>query len=341
MGEAAQETLKQSRVLIIGMGGLGCPALLYLAAAGVGHISIMDFDVVESSNLQRQILFEDADLGLFKAEIAALKVQKLHFYQNIQGLVCRFDEHSMDILQNFDLVLDCTDGIASKFFINDAAVFFEKPLVYAAANQFEGCLSVFNYKGGPNYRDLYPEQPKASEVPGCAENGILGAFVGVLGSMQATEAIKCLLNKPKILTGKLLFINALDWQTRIFKFISHGKKITARPVLGLEKSSCESVPKINTEILLSWYKASYDVLLVDVREVYERVEMLPKAQAWAWSEWQHKTEPLLPFAHTDSQKLVFYCQSGVRSHKAALKFLEAGHSEVYNLGGIQDWGDLL
>ena len=209
-GPAAQERLKASSVLVIGAGGLGCPALLYLAAAGVGRILIVDPDTVDVSNLQRQVLYTGADRGSSKAEAAARRLRALNPLIGIEARAVRFQRsNALELVRSCDLVVDGSDNFATRYMVNDACVIAGKPFVYGAIQGFEGQVSVFNWRGGPTYRCLFPEPPDPGTVPNCAEAGVLGAVTGIIGTMQACEAIKVLAGVGQPLSGRLLVWNAL------------------------------------------------------------------------------------------------------------------------------------
>ena len=211
VGEEGQIKLLESRVLVIGAGGLGSPVLMYLAAAGVGTLGVVDDDVVEITNLQRQIVHGTEDIGRPKVESAAARLKSINpevvVYQHPFRIL---PENALDLIDQYDLVLDGSDNFPTRYLVNDACVLLGKPLIYGAIQKFEGQVSVFNYKGGPNYRDLFPEPPPPGEVPSCAEGGVLGILPGVIGCLQATEAIKVALGRETgTLSGRLLIYDAL------------------------------------------------------------------------------------------------------------------------------------
>src|SRR6267142_2349752 len=222
-----QQRLKDGSALVIGAGGLGSPALYYLAAAGVGRIGIVDFDTVEESNLQRQILYGTTDLGNPKAALAKDRLAQLNPYVKIETHHCLLtSENALDILSQYDVVLDGSDNLPTRYLVNDAAVLLKKPLIYGALFQFEGQVSVFNQllkdgTRGPNYRDLFPEPPPPEMVPSCNEGGVLGVLAGIIGSMQANEAIKVLAGMGKTLSGRLMIFDSLDFTTRFLNLKSN------------------------------------------------------------------------------------------------------------------------
>ena len=210
VGESGQQKLLNAKVLVIGAGGLGCPALQYLAAAGVGTIGIVDGDTVDESNLQRQILYTTSDLGSLKVEVAKERLNALNpavsitiYPENLHA------ENAMEIIQDYDLVMDGTDNLAARYLVNDACVKLNKPFVYGAIHKFEGQVSVFNFNGGPTYRCLFPENPQQNQIPNCEELGVLGVLPGVIGTLQATEINKLILVVVEPLSGKLKINNIL------------------------------------------------------------------------------------------------------------------------------------
>jgi len=211
VGEAGQKRLKEAKVAVVGAGGLGSPVLMYLGAAGVGHIGIFDFDTVDRSNLQRQVLYGEATLGKSKVEAAADRIEDLN--PNVQVVVYNQglnSENAIELLQPYDIVVDGTDNFPTRYLLNDACVILDKPLVYGSIYRFEGQISVFNYQGGPTYRDLFPTPPAPNSVPSCAEAGVLGVLPAVVGSIQANEVVKLILGIGTPLSGRLILYNALD-----------------------------------------------------------------------------------------------------------------------------------
>lgn len=219
VGLIGQLKIAESKVLVIGAGGLGAPLLLYLTAAGVGTIGIVDSDTVSLSNLQRQVLFREQDLDLNKADIAKELLSARNSELNITAYpVALSTSNALEIIKPYDIVVDCTDNFRTRYLINDACIKLNKPFVFAAIYKFEGQLSVFNYAGGPTYRCLFPTPPKAGEVPNCEEAGVMGVLPGILGTYQANEVLKMILNLGEVLSGKLVSINLLTNQQNSFQF---------------------------------------------------------------------------------------------------------------------------
>lgn len=349
-----QRKLKQAKVLVVGSGGLGSPLLLYLTAAGVGHIGIVDFDVVDESNLQRQVLFGVENIGKPKVEAAIERLRSLNPHVNFTGYNTKLTaENALDIIKDYDLVADGTDNFPTRYLVNDACVLLDKVNVYASIFRFEGQLSVFNYVDkagirGPNYRDLFPSPPPPGLVPSCAEGGVIGVLPGILGSLQANEVIKVISGVGKPLSGRLFLIDAAGFDTRTLKV----RRDPANPLNGENPvqttlinydAFCagnqlaqteKQVREITVNTLRDWQQSGEDIQLIDVREPYE----------YAIVNMQGELMPLgnvLDFAsHIDRRKkVVVHCRSGVRSAKA-IRLLEEeqGFENLYNLkGGILAW----
>ncbi|HXA02444.1 MAG TPA: molybdopterin-synthase adenylyltransferase MoeB [Cytophagaceae bacterium] len=346
-GKEAQEKLKSSRVLVIGAGGLGCPVLQYLTAAGVGTIGILDFDVVDESNLQRQVLYNTEDIGKSKAETAAKKLalQNPHLIFKTYNLELSKD-NSLEIIGSYDLIVDGSDNFATRYLVNDSCVIMKKPFVSGAIFKFEGQVSVFNYKNkdgikGPTYRCLYPEAPDPKDVPSCSEIGVLGVLPGMIGAMQANETIKVITGIGEPLSGKLLTLDALTMQTNILKF-SPDEKNFAIKELGQYEEVCEVAENEfkpgYKEMTVFELKEKLDqkenLELLDVREEFEREicsiggRLIPM-----------KTISLHIEAIPEDKPVIVYCHHGMRS-AMVVKFLseEFGYKNLYNLdGGIHAW----
>ena len=219
IGLAGQQKLKAARVLVVGCGGLGCPVLQYLAAAGVGTLGLLDFDTVDDSNLQRQVLYATADVGRPKAVVAAEKLAAQNPFIALQThQVLLSKDNALALFADYDVVVDCSDNFATRYLVNDACVILGRPLVFGAIFKFEGQVSVFNYQNGPTYRCLYPEPPAPGDAPSCAELGVLGVLPGLLGTMQAAEALKIILELGEVLSGRLLLVDALSMRFQRIAF---------------------------------------------------------------------------------------------------------------------------
>lgn len=346
-GMEGQKRLKRAKMLVIGSGGLGSPALLYLAAAGVGTLGIVDFDVVDNSNLQRQILFGINNIGASKAQTAAEKLKELN--PNVEVIVfnTRIDaSNAMEILKDFDVVIDGSDNFATRYLINDACVLLKKPLVYGSVFRFDGQVSLFNFKigqdsYGPNYRDLYPVPPQPGEVLSCTEGGVLGVLPGIIGSMQALEAIKVVSGIGETLSGRLLIFDALTFETKVFKIsASEDNPLTGQnPAItklvdydafcGIAQQGGEK--EITPQELQQWIEAGTDFQLIDVREPDEYELVNIKGELIPLSRLQESV-----YAISKNKKVVVHCKLGGRSAEA-IKILERdfGFTNLYNLkGGI-------
>jgi len=355
VGLEGQEKLKQAKVLCIGTGGLGSPISLYLSAAGVGTIGLVDFDVVDESNLQRQIVHFTADVGRPKVESARDKLLGINPYLNVNlhGDGIRRD-NVRDIVRDYDIVVDGTDNFPTRYLVNDACVLENKPLIYASIFQFEGQATVFHYKDGPCYRCLYPEPPPPGLVPSCAEGGVLGVLPGVIGLIQATETIKIILNQGSTLTGRLLLYDAMDMKFREVKLRRDptcpacGEHPTIHEVVeyeqfcGLPPTEAKEEEEILTEddITPAQLKQMRDenpgLYVLDVREPHE-VAICRIEGTWEIPLGQ------LPqrFAEVPKdQDVVVHCKLGGRSTQA-MEFLKSqGYTNVKNLaGGIIRWID--
>ncbi len=346
-GLQAQQKLKAAKVLVVGSGGLGSPLLLYLAAAGVGTIGIVDFDVVDDSNLQRQVLFGKEDVGKLKTEAAKNRLESLNPHIEIRLHNTRLtSENALDILQDYDVVADGTDNFPTRYLVNDAAVLLHKTNVYASIFQFEGQVTVFNYTDkegvlGPNYRDLYPTPPPPGLVPSCAEGGVLGVLPGIVGSLQASEVIKVITGIGEPLNGRLFLFDALNFETRTFKIKRrednplNGKNPSINKLIDYEffcgLKTEKPIKEISVQELYNWQVSGDKFQLIDVREPQEYeasnigAELIPLATVSANADRFSK-----------DIKVVVHCKSGARSAKA-IRELEAtfGFDNLYNLkGGI-------
>jgi adenylyltransferase/sulfurtransferase len=316
IGEIGQKKLKASKVLVIGAGGLGCPILQYLTAAGVGTIGIVDFDTVDKTNLQRQILYTHKDIGAFKAEVAANRLAELNPFVNFKIYVEKLtNKNALDLFSSYDIVVDGSDNFPTRYLINDAAVLANKPVVFGSIYKFEGQIAVFNYQNGPTYRCLFPNPPQPSTVPNCSEIGVLGVLPGIIGSIQANEVIKIICEIGQVLSGKLLTFNALTMEQNILNF----KKNDTLKITELDKdyASFCSIPKNRLEITLAELKKTTEkYTLLDVRTYLEREQYIIGGIHIPLHELENR------FSEIPVQKdVVVYCKAGVRS-KMAIEILE-------------------
>lgn len=336
-GMEGQLKLKNARVLVVGAGGLGCPVLQYLAAAGVGHIGIVDFDKVEESNLQRQVLYSMEDVGKSKVLVAKAKLEKLNPQIKITAFETLLDKNNVfEIFKNFDVIADGTDNFNTRYLVNDACVLMEKINVFASIFRFEGQVSVFNYlqkdgSRGVNYRDLFPEPPINGLIPNCAEGGVLGVLPGIIGSMQANEVIKVITGIGEPLVNRIFIFDAEYFTSHILKI----KKNTAISITELTEYEAFCEPSIIKTItaaeLREMILQNVDFQLIDVRERHEYElkniggKLIPLTQILEQSEKIDKTK-----------KVVIHCKSGARSRQAIeLLEKEKGFKNLWNLeGGI-------
>jgi len=352
-----QKKLKAARVLVVGTGGLGAPLLLYLTAAGVGSIGIVDFDVVENSNLQRQVLFTTADVGRPKVEAAKERLSGLNPFVKFELFNLHLNSsNAMEIISKFDVVADGTDNFPTRYLVNDACVLLDKVNVFASIFRFEGQASVFNYQykngsRGPNYRDLFPTPPPPGLVPSCAEGGVLGVLPGIMGSIQANEVIKVITGVGEPLAGKLFQFDAAEFKTRIFKLTLDpenpltGEHPTQKGLIDYEffcntQSNAPDhqengkVKEITVTQLHDWIQSGKKFQLIDVREPYEfdivnlGGTLIPKGQIL-----EHIDEL------NGDNDIVILCRSGKRSHDVVKLLDHQTHlKNIYNLkGGILAW----
>jgi len=327
IGLSGQEKLKQARVLMIGAGGLGCPVLQYLVGAGVGKIGIVDDDHVDISNLHRQILFSTEDVGSLKATTAKRKLEQLNPHAEITAYPARFTaEDAKSLCADYDLLIDGSDNFETRYLVNDTAVALNKPLVFGSILKFEGQVSVFNYQGGPDYRDVFPEPPSAADVPNCAEAGVLGVLPGIMGSYMANEAVKIICGIGEVLSGQLLLMNTLDNTTRIFKFSK--QKAIKRTENHAAKRPVENFnQEISRAQLNNWLlETPESVCIIDVRESYEFEEQnIGGINIPLYNLGERVDE--LPL----DKKLVFCCRSGQRSKMAIQLLKPLVEAEMYSL----------
>ncbi|MBR8744162.1 adenylyltransferase/sulfurtransferase MoeZ [Nocardiopsis sp. MG754419] len=342
VGMDGQKRLKNAKVLVVGAGGLGSPALLYLAAAGVGTLGIIDFDVVDESNLQRQIIHGQSDVGRPKAESARDSIKEANPHVEVVLHQERLEsDNALDILAGYDLILDGTDNFATRYLVNDAAVILNKPYVWGSIYRFDGQVSVFWNEYGPQYRDLYPEPPPPGMVPSCAEGGVLGVLCASIGSVMVNEAIKLITGIGDPLVGRLLIFDALEMTWREVKV---RKDPDTEPVTELidYEAFCGAVSEEATEaaadstITVPELKQLLDdkpdeIFLVDVREKNEyEIVNIPSATLIPKGEFLNgKAFEKLP----QDKRVVLHCKSGVRSAEALAAVKAAGFSDAVHVGG--------
>lgn len=343
IGEAGQLRLKNARVLVVGAGGLGCPVLQYLAAAGVGTLGIVDADKVEISNLQRQILYGPDDLGQMKAEVAGRAVHRINPLVHTEVHTCRATLGNIrELIAMYDVVVDGSDNFPTRYLLNDACVTLNKPLISGAIYKFEGQVSVFNYQGGPTYRCLFPQPPSAQEAPNCDATGVLGVLPGLVGTAQAAETLKVVLGMGEVLSGRLWVLDVLSFQTRVMKFARRPEQaainlLSANPTDYADLCGA-GVNAISAADLQQQLESEHAPFLLDVREPHEfATGHLPGATLLPLGSL-HKGVASIPRHHP----VVVYCRSGRRSARAIEQLqTEFGFANLLNLdGGIEAW-DLL
>jgi len=358
VGLEGQRKLKAAKVLLVGAGGLGSPSALYLAAAGVGTLGLVDFDVVDETNLQRQVLYGTKDVGRPKLEAAAERITDVNpnvrVVQHPQRLT---SENALDILAEYDVIVDGTDNFPTRYLVNDACVLLGKPNVYGSIFRFEGQVSVFATRGGPCYRCLFREPPPPGLVPSCAEGGVLGVLPGIIGSLQALETIKLIIGQGKTLAGRLLLFDALTMRWRELTV----RRNPACPVCGDEPTVTElidyeefcglrrqrveadanAIPEIGAAELRDRLDAGEPITLIDVREPHE----------WDIANLGDRGARLIPLGELpgrlselaelkDAGEIVVHCRTGARSARALALLRQAGFQRVLNLrGGIHAWAD--
>jgi adenylyltransferase/sulfurtransferase len=351
VGMEGQLKLKQAKVLCIGAGGLGSPVAMYLAAAGVGALGIVDFDIVDFTNLQRQILHSTDDVGRKKLDSAAETVSAINPNVEVRKFETRLtSQNALEIIREFDIVVDGTDNFATRYLVNDACVLTGKPNVYGSIFRFEGQASVFATKDGPCYRCLYPEPPPPGLVPSCAEGGVLGILPGLVGVMQATEVIKLILGVGEPLIGRLLLIDALGMKFRELKLRKNpecpvcGTHPTVTKLIdynqfcgirGEEKPVGAGVPEIQVEELKRRLDAKEDLLVLDVREPHEYQICNIGGHLIPLNDLPNRVNEL-----DSSREIVVHCKMGGRSAKAVAFLQQSGFTKVHNLaGGITAWSE--
>lgn len=344
VGRTGQQQLKAARVLVVGAGGLGSPAALYLAAAGIGTIGLVDFDVVDASNLQRQLLHGTRDVGRPKLDSAVERLHDVNPHVHVERYDTRLSsDNALDILRDYDVVLDGTDNFATRYLTNDACVLLGIPNVYGSIFRFEGQASVFATADGPCYRCLMPEPPPPGTVPSCAEGGVLGVLPGLVGTIQATEAIKLLLDVGESLVGRLLLLDALTMEFRTVRL----QRDPQCPACGTRTMHelidydqfCGDAPMTATDDiaaseLAAMLQRNANVQLIDVRELSEwREERLAGATLMPLGQLEADSSALDP-----TRPVIVYCRSGARSARAAHTLRLSGFTNVRSLsGGVLAW----
>jgi molybdopterin/thiamine biosynthesis adenylyltransferase/rhodanese-related sulfurtransferase len=352
VGMEGQLKLKRARVLTIGTGGLGAPLGLYLAAAGVGHLGLVDFDVVDSSNLQRQVTFTTQDVGKPKSVAAKARLSALNPAIEITSYETRLtSDNALELFRDYDIIVDGTDNFPTRFLVNDACVILGKPNVYGSIFRFEGQATVFGYPGGPCYRCLYPEPPPPGLVPSCAEGGVLGVLPGIVGSIQAMETIKLILGTGEPLVGRLLLFDALAMRFRELKLKRNpdcpvcGDHRTITKLIDYEEfcgirgeeapAMTDGIPEITATELKARQDRGDKVFILDVREPHEYQICNLNGKLIPLGELPKRVNEL-----DSSVEMVVHCRSGKRSADAIHFLQTAGFKKLWNLkGGVLAWAD--
>jgi adenylyltransferase/sulfurtransferase len=352
VGLEGQKRLKAASVLCIGSGGLGSPLLLYLAAAGVGRIGLVDFDVVDRSNLQRQVIHGTSWVGKPKIQSAKDRILEINPYCQVDLHETRLSaDNALEIMEPYDIVVDGTDNFPTRYLVNDACVLLGKPNVYGSIYRFEGQATVFNYEGGPNYRDLYPEPPPPGLVPSCAEGGVLGILPGIIGVIQATETVKIILGKGTTLNGRLLLYNALDMSFRELKLRPNPVRPVIETLIDYEmfcgipqakaaeaqqQSDLQEMTVTDLKQLLD--SGAQDYVLIDVRNPNEyEIARIPGAILIPLPDIENGTGVQQVKEALNGHKLIAHCKMGGRSAKALGILKQAGIDGINVKGGITAW----
>ncbi|MCG9791266.1 HesA/MoeB/ThiF family protein [Flavobacterium algicola] len=334
VGDIGQQKLRKARVLVIGAGGLGCPVLQNLTAAGVGYIGVVDGDVVEESNLHRQLLYNHKHIGQSKAAVAAEVIAEMNPDVEIKSYKQFFNrKNAMETVVDYDIIVDCTDTIAVRYLINDVAVYHKIPVVYASIYRFEGQVSVFNYNNGPCYRCLFPEKEGVQQTPNCEVMGVLGVLPNTLGAFQATEVLKIILGIGDVLSGKLMLYDALQFHTQIINYARNAKQIEKSYINGsLLYNQKQELEELDENTFLEKIKQK-NVIVLDVRQanspaliVGENVMQVPLEKLETYCQAMDKSAAVILFCNTGQRSLmglellkkqgfetVFHLEKGIQS----------------------------
>jgi len=352
VGLEGQKRLKAASVLCIGTGGLGSPLLLYLAAAGVGRLGIVDFDVVDRSNLQRQIIHSTSGVGKPKIESAKERIQEINPFCQVDLYNTRISsENALDLMRDYDVIVDGTDNFPTRYLVNDACVLLDKPNVYGSIFRFEGQATVFNYEGGPNYRDLYPEPPPPGLVPSCAEGGVLGVLCGIIGTIQATETVKIILGQGNTLSGRLMLYNALDMKFRELKLRPNPERPVIKELIdyeqfcGIPQAKAEeakqkaAIAEMSVQELKQLLDSdAEDYVLLDVRNPNEyEIAQIPGSVLVPLPDIESGDGLTKVKDLVNGHRLIAHCKMGGRSAKALALLKDAGIEGTNVTGGILAW----
>lgn len=352
VGVAGQKRLKAASVLCIGTGGLGSPLLLYLAAAGIGRLGIVDFDVVDHSNLQRQVIHGTSWVGKPKISSAKHRIHEINPFCQVDLYNTRISaQNALELIQPYDIVVDGTDNFPTRYLVNDACVLLNKPNVYGSIFRFEGQATVFNYQQGPNYRDLYPEPPPPGMVPSCAEGGVLGILPGIIGVIQATETIKIILRQGNTLSGRLLLFNALEMKFRELKLRPNperpviSKLIDYEQFCGIPQAKAQEdqqkmdIPEMTVSELKQLIDSGADdFVLIDVRNPNEyEIGKIPGSVLVPLPDIENGSGVEKVKELANGHRLIAHCKMGGRSAKALGILKQAGIDGINVKGGINAW----
>lgn len=318
LGIDGQQKLLKANVLVVGAGGLGCPLLLYLVGAGVGHIGIVDHDLVDETNLHRQVLYQMADIGKAKANVAVAKLQLFNPDVSFTAYPIRLTaKNAKELIDQYDLVIDGSDNFPTRYLVNDICVLLNKTLVFGSIFQFEGQVSVFNFNMGPDYRSIYPEPPLPDEVPNCSESGVIGTLPGIIGSIMANETIKIICGFGEVLSGQLLVFNTLTNKIQLLNFDKVNNNENSQ-----KKEATENIRQISIQDLEQWNNDQINYQLIDLRESYEFDEYNIGGLNIPLYSLNNHLDKL-----SATQRIVFCCFSGKRS-KIAIHLLKERYDET-------------
>ena len=330
IGVEGQEKLKGAKVLVIGCGGLGCPVLQYLSAAGVGRLGIIDHDIVEESNLQRQVLFSTEDIGKPKVSVAKERLENYNPFVTITAFNKKIEvSNALDIINQFEIIVDCTDNFSTRYLVNDACVILNKPLVSGSIYKFEGQVTVFNYLNGPTYRCLYPNPPLQEIVSNCNETGVLGTLTGLTGTLMANEVIKIITGMGNVLSGKLLTFDLLATRFQTFEYKPDPKNRTITKLSADYNMTCTTeIKEITPQDLKEKLSRNEPLQIIDVREPFEFAERNIGGTLIPLGELEMNLNKI-----NKDIPSVIVCRSGVRSMHAAKILQKYNYDKVYNLKG--------
>ena len=348
-GEEGQIRLKNSSVIFIGAGGLGSSAIMYIAAAGIGKIGIADNDKVEISNLQRQVIHNNSEIGNYKTDSARRRIKQLNPHCKVMTFTKRItNKNAIEILSQFDIICDCSDNFGTRYLINDACLILEKPLIYGSVQGFEGQVSVFNFKkNSPNFRDLLPKPPEQGLIPSCSDYGVIGISPGIIGILQANEIIKIIIKKGNVLDGKILIFNLLDNSMKKLNLTvsKHTKKINDLIINARDYESemnCQNIKKISHVEFKEIYQTNLNkIIIIDVREKDEFQKFSLKGSiSLPLSLIKEKSSFAFIKNKSVGKKIYILCQKGIRSETASKILSQESIDAISIEGGIERIGNI-